>query len=183
MEKVVARFQRDADTGRDLRIFLFGGGSREQAILDGWANRYKRRHQPCRQTIWLQGRACTSESPRRDAEHGLRQHAHERYRRHSYSEHLGATHPYCGFKGWRQNDSDMLQVPLPCRPCSVFGDKRGGGGARAIIEEHVISTSKVTAARAITGTASQRPICRTTVLRHISVDAATNATAATLAPD
>ncbi len=35
----------------------------------------------------------------------------------------GATHMYCGFKGWRQMDSDALQLPLTCRPCSVFGDK------------------------------------------------------------
>jgi len=35
----------------------------------------------------------------------------------------GATHPYCGFKGWRQADSDTLQLPMTCRPCSVFGQK------------------------------------------------------------
>lgn len=35
----------------------------------------------------------------------------------------GATHPYCGFKGWRQDDSNIIQLPLTCRPCSVFGDK------------------------------------------------------------
>lgn len=35
----------------------------------------------------------------------------------------GATHPYCGFKGWRQTDDSTLQLPLSCRPCSVFGDK------------------------------------------------------------
>lgn len=35
----------------------------------------------------------------------------------------GATHSYCGFSGWRQSDSDMIQLPMTCRPCSVFGDK------------------------------------------------------------
>ena len=35
----------------------------------------------------------------------------------------GATHPYCGFKGWRQTDADTVQLPLDCRPCSVFGNK------------------------------------------------------------
>ena len=35
----------------------------------------------------------------------------------------GATHPYCGFKGWRQNDADIVQLPMTCRPCSVFGSK------------------------------------------------------------
>ena len=35
----------------------------------------------------------------------------------------GATHPYCGFKAWRQADSDAIQLPMTCRPCSVFGQK------------------------------------------------------------
>ncbi len=35
----------------------------------------------------------------------------------------GATHPYCGFKGWRQADADTIQLPMTCRPCSVFGQK------------------------------------------------------------
>ncbi len=35
----------------------------------------------------------------------------------------GATHPYCGFKGWRQSDGDTIQLAMTCRPCSVFGDK------------------------------------------------------------
>ncbi|MDE6495168.1 MAG: glycosyl transferase family 1, partial [Duncaniella sp.] len=35
----------------------------------------------------------------------------------------GATHPYCGFKGWKQQDTDTVQLTMTCRPCSVFGDK------------------------------------------------------------
>ena len=35
----------------------------------------------------------------------------------------GATHPYCGFKAWKQSDKDTIQLPLSCRPCSVFGNK------------------------------------------------------------
>lgn len=35
----------------------------------------------------------------------------------------GATHPYCGFTGWRQSDADIVQMPMTCRPCSVFGNK------------------------------------------------------------
>ncbi|NMA72714.1 MAG: glycosyltransferase family 9 protein [Bacteroidales bacterium] len=35
----------------------------------------------------------------------------------------GATHPYCGFMGWRQKESNAIQMDLPCRPCSVFGNK------------------------------------------------------------
>ena len=35
----------------------------------------------------------------------------------------GATHPWCGFMGWNQSEGDAVQLDLPCRPCSVFGQK------------------------------------------------------------
>ena len=35
----------------------------------------------------------------------------------------GATHPYCGFLGWKQPYENIVQAELDCRPCSVFGDK------------------------------------------------------------
>lgn len=123
MEKVVARFQEDADSGMRLRVFLFGGGDTEKEILEGWASRYP---------------AVTSLAGKRfgfKAELALLNHLDGMLSMDSANMHLaaiagtptvsiwGATHPYCGFKGWRQSDADMIQVPLPCRPCSVFGDK------------------------------------------------------------
>jgi ADP-heptose:LPS heptosyltransferase len=35
----------------------------------------------------------------------------------------GATHPYAGFYGYNQNPNNAVQVDMPCRPCSVFGNK------------------------------------------------------------
>lgn len=35
----------------------------------------------------------------------------------------GATHPYAGFYGYKQNPENAVQVDLDCRPCSVFGNK------------------------------------------------------------
>lgn len=35
----------------------------------------------------------------------------------------GATSPLAGFLGWRQREEDCIQLPLECRPCSIFGDK------------------------------------------------------------
>lgn len=36
----------------------------------------------------------------------------------------GATHPYAGFFGWELDPADIVQdEQLPCRPCSVFGNK------------------------------------------------------------
>ena len=33
------------------------------------------------------------------------------------------THPYVGFLGWNQQPSDCIQLDMPCRPCSVYGNK------------------------------------------------------------
>ena len=35
----------------------------------------------------------------------------------------GATSPLAGFLGWGQKEEDCIQLPLDCRPCSIFGDK------------------------------------------------------------
>lgn len=36
----------------------------------------------------------------------------------------GATHPYAGFLGYGQDEHDCVQREIPCRPCSVYGDKK-----------------------------------------------------------
>ena len=35
----------------------------------------------------------------------------------------GATHPATGFYGWGSSSENRLQLNLPCRPCSVYGEK------------------------------------------------------------
>ena len=35
----------------------------------------------------------------------------------------GATHPAAGFYGWRQRPEWVMQADMPCRPCSMFGQK------------------------------------------------------------
>jgi len=35
----------------------------------------------------------------------------------------GATHPYAGFYGFNQDESNIVQADLPCRPCSIFGNE------------------------------------------------------------
>lgn len=104
------------------RVFLLGGGSEESRVLDGWANEL----------------GVTSLAGKRygfAAELALLNHMDVVVSMDSANMHLasiagaptvsvwGATHPYCGFKPWRQSDSDMVQLPMTCRPCSVFGNK------------------------------------------------------------
>lgn len=35
----------------------------------------------------------------------------------------GATHPYGGFMGVGQSMENAIQLAMPCRPCSVYGNK------------------------------------------------------------
>ncbi len=35
----------------------------------------------------------------------------------------GATHPFAGFLGFGQSEDDCIQRDLPCRPCSIYGNK------------------------------------------------------------
>lgn len=35
----------------------------------------------------------------------------------------GATHPYAGFMGYNQPYDNNVQLDMPCRPCSIFGNK------------------------------------------------------------
>ena len=35
----------------------------------------------------------------------------------------GATHPYLGYMGWQQREENAVQLSLPCRPCSIRGNK------------------------------------------------------------
>ena len=35
----------------------------------------------------------------------------------------GATHVHAGFLGYGQQQEDVIDLPLPCRPCSIYGNK------------------------------------------------------------
>lgn len=53
----------------------------------------------------------------------------------------GATHPFAGFYGWGQNESNIVQAELYCRPCSVFGNKPCFRGDHACM--HLISSEMI----------------------------------------
>lgn len=123
MKQVVAMLQAQADAGMPMRVFLFGGGAHEQQILDAWVNEFS---------------IATSLAGKRygfAVELALLNHLNVMVSMDSANMHLaaiantptisiwGATHPYCGFKAWGQDDADSIQTPLECRPCSVFGNK------------------------------------------------------------
>ncbi len=119
MQSVVA----DLAARPDIEIFLFGGGDAEAAVLQPWTLGRPNVH--C-----LAGRRYGFA-----AELALLNHLDCMLTMDSGNMHLaaiagtptlsiwGATHPYCGFAAWRQSDADTIQLPVPCRPCSVFGNR------------------------------------------------------------
>lgn len=120
MEQVVAGL-----TERGVHIWLFGGKGREQEICRGWAEKYG-------PTVHSLAGECRGFA----AEMELMAHLDAMLSMDSANMHLaalmgtrvvsvwGATHPCCGFAPWGQNPADMVQLnDLPCRPCSVYGNK------------------------------------------------------------
>ncbi len=121
MERVVEML---TERERDARIYLFGGGGKEREQMRQWAERWPE-----------------SVTVAADVVKGLREELQLMARldvmvsMDSANMHLaslvgtrvvsvwGATHPYAGFLGWGQKTGDCVQVALPCRPCSVFGNK------------------------------------------------------------
>ncbi len=105
-----------------MKIFLIGGGA-DRAVMEPWAAESSN-------TVCMAGKKYGF-----SVELALFNHMDAIVTMDSANMHLaaiagaptvsvwGATHPYCGFSGWHQNENDMVQLPMTCRPCSVFGDK------------------------------------------------------------
>ncbi|MDR2679213.1 MAG: glycosyltransferase family 9 protein [Tannerella sp.] len=118
MEKVV-----EILSGRDdITVFLFGGRDGEKAVLDRWEKEYAHtRNVAGRYTL--------------DKELPLIGKLDLLVCMDSANMHFaslvgtkvisiwGATHPYAGFYGYHQREDLAVQVDLPCRPCSIYGNK------------------------------------------------------------
>lgn len=120
MEKVI---QKLINTYPHCKIFLFGGGAKETQVLNGWAETYQ-------QVI-----NASSNLAGLSQELILMSHLKVMISMDSANMHLaslvatpvvsvwGATHPYAGFMGWKQDPDNAVQIELPCRPCSIYGNK------------------------------------------------------------
>lgn len=118
LEKVIAHFSND----KQVRIFLFGGGNDEFEVFEKWTTEYSN-------IVPIIGKLSMH------TELILMSYLDVMVSMDSANMHLaslvntpvvsiwGATHPYCGFMGWKQLPENAVQVELPCRPCSVFGNK------------------------------------------------------------
>lgn len=120
MERVI---QGVIHTYPQCRIFLFGGGEKETEVMNRWAKTWP---EVCNASAQLKGL---------QQELILMSHLQVMVSMDSANMHLaslvhtpvvsiwGATHPFAGFMGWNQNPTNAVQVDLPCRPCSIYGNK------------------------------------------------------------
>ena len=130
MEKVV-----ESLSGQDGSVvYLFGGRGYEEKVLKQWENKYKN-------TICAVGRYSL------DKELPLISNLDVLVSMDSANMHLaslvgtkvisvwGATHPYAGFYGYNQREDLAIQADMPCRPCSIYGNKSCHRGDLACMNE------------------------------------------------
>jgi len=127
-------------TAANNTVLLFGGGKQESAILQQW-------EQDIFSVFNIAGRYSF------EVELAIISNVDCMVSMDSANMHLaslfnvpvvsiwGATHPFAGFYGWAQDDKNIVQIDLSCRPCSVFGNKpcyRGDHACMNRIAEDVI---------------------------------------------
>ncbi|MGL5786730.1 MAG: glycosyltransferase family 9 protein [Bacteroidales bacterium] len=117
MEQVI----KELHAQEELTLFLFGGGKEELDLFAQWKEEYPR--------IVIVGKLLQL-----DQELALMSQLDVMLSMDSANMHFasltgtpvvsiwGATHPYAGFMGYNQTESNAVQLDLSCRPCSVFGN-------------------------------------------------------------
>ncbi len=120
MEKVIEQLLQKYPKAR---IFFFGRGEQESFYFKKWCDQW----QQCLNT----GAHCETMYQ----ELIVMSHLDVMISMDSANMHLasltsvpvvsiwGATHPMAGFLGFNQNQDNIIQVDLDCRPCSIYGNK------------------------------------------------------------
>jgi ADP-heptose:LPS heptosyltransferase len=118
MEQVIKALNEKENT----TVFLFGGGPEENEQIETLCTKYNH-VRPAKSPQGLRG------------ELALMGQLDVMLSMDSANMHLaslvgtrvvsvwGGTHPFAGFLGWNQKAEDCIQLDLPCRPCSVYGNK------------------------------------------------------------
>lgn len=120
MEQVLLRL---TEKYPKARIFLFGRGSDEEETFPRWVQLMPQ---------------CVDTSRHLETMHQeliLMSHLDVMLSMDSANMHIasltdtpvvsiwGATHPFAGFLGWRQDPANVVSIDLDCRPCSIYGQK------------------------------------------------------------
>lgn len=119
MEEVVRNLSRKRP---DITVFLFGGRGEEEKILNGWAEKYTNAESTVGRYSLDMELAFMSKLDVLVCMDSANMHFASLVGTKVISI-WGATHPNAGFYGYRQSYDLAIQVPLACRPCSIYGNK------------------------------------------------------------
>ena len=109
-------------TQHSVEVFVFGGGQKEKQVAEEWESEIEGCH------------SVIGKMKLKD-EMGLMSNLDCMISMDSSAMHIcslfgtrvvsvwGATHPYAGFLGYQQKESDVVSTDIPCRPCSIYGNK------------------------------------------------------------
>ncbi len=103
-------------------VFIFGGGTEEQRIAEGWQERFQNVHSLIGQFTLQQDLAIISHLNLMLTMDSANMHMASLMGVRALSV-WGATHPYAGFLGYGQQPEDCIQVDHPARPSSIYGNK------------------------------------------------------------
>jgi len=117
MEEVIASL---SNLGYDL--FIFGGGESEQAIAEKWTEKYINTHNLIGNYNLTEELAIISNLDLMLSMDSSGMHMASLMGIPVVSV-WGPTHPYAGFLGYGQSESDCIQVDDPARPNSIYGNK------------------------------------------------------------
>jgi ADP-heptose:LPS heptosyltransferase len=118
MEYVVKELNEWPDT----KIFLFGG-QKESSLLEAWTEKYTNSESLAGALPFPDELAIINSLDLMLSMDSANMHLASLVNTPVVSI-WGATHPYTGFYGFNQPAENAVQVPLDCRPCSVFGEKK-----------------------------------------------------------
>ena len=105
-----------------VEIFCFGNGPAEEEVVNSWCKEFENVHSFIGRTNF-------------NGELRMISHLDAMVCMDSANMHMaslagtpaisiwGATSPLAGFLGWNQKEENCIQLPLDCRPCSIFGNK------------------------------------------------------------
>ena len=135
LEKVVALLSAQPS----LKLFCFGNGKEEEAVVNAWCAKYSNVFSFIGKSDFSGELALISNLDLMLSMDSANMHIASLVNTPVVSV-WGATSPLAGFLGWRQQSDDCVQLPLECRPCSVFGDKpcRSGGYRCMQIEPQMV---------------------------------------------
>ncbi len=116
---------------RGCKIFLFGAGEKEMAVFHEWLKVANNNDNLliASDILKAEGRKGIGEEVKLMGELDVM------LTMDSGNQHLaalsgtrvvsvwGATHPLAGFLAWQQSEEDCVQLDMPCRPCSIYGNK------------------------------------------------------------